>query len=293
MLLQKGALLGRLHPFGDDLQPQAGAQGDDGAHDGRVVGVIEHVAHKTLVNLELVQGQALEVGQRGVAGAKVIERKADAVVLELLHFFNHAFDVSQQHALGQLQQQAVRAGIAARQRCQHLRDKVGLMKLPGADVDRHFQRAQQGVGLPAGQGGAGAAQHPLANRQNQPALLGQRNEQARRDKAALRVLPAQQGLGADDASVGHLGLVVELELPVLQAAAHVGEHLHPFGDAGLHLRVVKAQLVAPGAFGLIHGDFAALQQLLRRHALTLEQADANAQSAVKGHAALLQQDRRA
>jgi len=39
-------------------------QRHNGAGNGRVVGVGEHVAHKTLVDLELVERQALEVAQR-------------------------------------------------------------------------------------------------------------------------------------------------------------------------------------------------------------------------------------
>ena len=61
--LQKGALGLCLDPFCGDLQSQAGAQGDDSAGDGRVVGVGEHVAHKALVNLQFVQRQAFQVGQ--------------------------------------------------------------------------------------------------------------------------------------------------------------------------------------------------------------------------------------
>jgi hypothetical protein len=44
--------------------------------DGEVLGIIEHVAHKGLIDFENVDGEPLEKGQRGVARAEVIERAA-------------------------------------------------------------------------------------------------------------------------------------------------------------------------------------------------------------------------
>jgi hypothetical protein len=82
---QEVALLARFHALGDHRQPQAAPQGDDGAHDGGVVGVGQHVAHKGLVDLELIQRQALEVAQAGVAGAEIVEREAHAQGLEQAH----------------------------------------------------------------------------------------------------------------------------------------------------------------------------------------------------------------
>ena len=53
-------LLGQFDPFGNHIQRQTLAHGDDGPNDGRVLRVHQHVTHKGLVNLELVQGQAFE-----------------------------------------------------------------------------------------------------------------------------------------------------------------------------------------------------------------------------------------
>ena len=73
VLPQKIALRLGFYPFSDDRQPQALAQRHDGFGNDGVVGVGQRVAHKRLVNLELVQREALEVGQGRVAGAKVIQ----------------------------------------------------------------------------------------------------------------------------------------------------------------------------------------------------------------------------
>ena len=52
--------------------------------------------------------------------------------------------------------------------------------------------------VPARRLAAGGAQHPFADLQDQAALLGDRDEDRRRDGAALGMLPAQQRLEADD-----------------------------------------------------------------------------------------------
>ena len=52
-----------LNPFGNHIQPHALAQCDNGAGNGGVIGIHQHVAHKRLINLQLIQRQSLEVGQ--------------------------------------------------------------------------------------------------------------------------------------------------------------------------------------------------------------------------------------
>lgn len=58
---QKGVLRWGLNPFGNHLQPQRAPHGDDGLHNGRIVAVVGNVAHKALLDFELIQRQALEV----------------------------------------------------------------------------------------------------------------------------------------------------------------------------------------------------------------------------------------
>jgi len=55
---QQIALFGGFHALGDHFQAQAARQGDDGVHNRGVVGVGEQVAHKALVDLELVERHA-------------------------------------------------------------------------------------------------------------------------------------------------------------------------------------------------------------------------------------------
>src|SRR4051812_28238076 len=64
----------RLHALRDDGQPQAMRETDDGTDDRVVVLVVGHVEHEGLVNLDLVHRQLLEVRQRRVTDAEVVDR---------------------------------------------------------------------------------------------------------------------------------------------------------------------------------------------------------------------------
>ena len=60
----------RFQPLGHHLQAQAAGQADDGGRDLYVVAVVRNIAHEALVDLELVDRETLEVGQRGIAVPK-------------------------------------------------------------------------------------------------------------------------------------------------------------------------------------------------------------------------------
>ena len=59
----EGQLFRRLHPFSEHRQPERLAQRQDGVGNGRALLAAECVAHKTLVDLQFVHWQALQVGQ--------------------------------------------------------------------------------------------------------------------------------------------------------------------------------------------------------------------------------------
>src|SRR5262249_56577395 len=50
--------------------------GDGGAGDGGVLGGVADPAHEGLVDLQDVDGELLEVGDRGVAGAEIVDGQA-------------------------------------------------------------------------------------------------------------------------------------------------------------------------------------------------------------------------
>lgn len=60
---QEVGLLAELDPLGDDLQSQRAGHGDDGADDRRGVGVGGDVADERLIDLQCVDGEALQIAQ--------------------------------------------------------------------------------------------------------------------------------------------------------------------------------------------------------------------------------------
>lgn len=108
-LVGEEGLLGRgFHAFGDDGELHAVAQGDDGAHDGGIVGVVGQAADEGLVDFQEVQGQALEITQGRVASAKVVDGQLYAQALEFMQHFQGFFGLAHDEVFGDLQLQAVR-----------------------------------------------------------------------------------------------------------------------------------------------------------------------------------------
>jgi hypothetical protein len=56
-----------LHALGDDPKTQVVTQFDDGPHDTGVAGIVGHALHEALVDLHLINGKFLQIGQRRIA----------------------------------------------------------------------------------------------------------------------------------------------------------------------------------------------------------------------------------
>ena len=101
---------------------------------------------------------------------------------------------------------------------------------------------------------AGLAQHPLAERNDEPGILGDRDELGRRHQAGIGLRPANQRLGADDARRGkvHLRLIVQRELAALEGAPQIGLGCQPAAHALGHLRAEELEVGASSLLGVVH-----------------------------------------
>ena len=81
---QEGLQLGGLHALRDGLQPQPTGHLHDRLDHRLVRGLGERPRHERLVDLDDVDGQAAQRGQRGVARAEVVQRDAYAQLDELV-----------------------------------------------------------------------------------------------------------------------------------------------------------------------------------------------------------------
>ena len=83
------------------------------------------------------------MGQRGVASAEVVHRKAHAQRHQLLHFGDGVFQVLNHDAFGDFQFEDRTGQVVAQQAVPHPFYEVVLEKLPWADV--HAQAESPGV----------------------------------------------------------------------------------------------------------------------------------------------------
>ena len=248
-------------------------QGGDRVHDRQGIRPRRHLPHKGLVDLDLVEGEAAQVAERGIARPEIVQRRADAEVAELAENGHDALVVLQQRGFRDLQLQPARRQAGGLQRRADGLHDVAALELQGRQVHRHPDR----VG-PAHRLGTGAAQHPFADGHDEAHLLGQGDELRRRDRAALRVAPAQQGLEAVEPAVLQIEdrLVDEGQLLLCQGRAQVGLQQRPLVDLGLHRILEDAVGAAPGFLGAVEGEVGLAEQLVRRDPVVLRRGDADA-----------------
>ncbi|KQV49488.1 hypothetical protein ASC95_18005 [Pelomonas sp. Root1217] len=135
-------------------------------------------------------------------------------------------------------------------------------QLMHGQVDRHAHvqaDLRPGVHLPAG-----LVDDPVAEAVDEAEALGDGDEQARTQQAALGMVPADQGLDAADLPMQaiDLGLVVELQLPLLDGQAQVDQQVELLLRAFVHMRLVQRIGAAAGAFGGVHRGVGVHDQLV-------------------------------
>src|SRR5262249_56294990 len=69
---QERQLVARLDAFGHHRHAQSARQADDGAHDGGRLRVAVDVGYEGAVDLDRVEWERLQVGQRRIAGAEIV-----------------------------------------------------------------------------------------------------------------------------------------------------------------------------------------------------------------------------
>ena len=104
---------------------------DDGADDGAVALVLRQAHHKGAVDLELGDGKFLQVGQAGVAGAKVVNRQAHAQAGQRVQAGQCLIGILHEDGLGELQLQQRGGQFGIGNASGHALHKIGLLELQG------------------------------------------------------------------------------------------------------------------------------------------------------------------
>jgi len=120
------------------------------------------------------------------------------------------------------------------------------------DVDAHRQ-PDAGL-LPRLLLPQGFVDDPFAQRQRQIAALDRRQELPRQQQPELRMLPADQGLDADDGAGAHihLGLIVQAQLVPPERLRKPPAHLVPLGLLAFVVRIEIGDAIPAAAFRLVH-----------------------------------------
>ena len=182
-------LLGLDTLCGDDHAERVGhvdGRGDDGGV-GRA-GAEPH--RERAVDLELVEREAPQVGERRAAGAEVVDREAHAEILESLEVLGGDVDLVEQRALGDVDAEHLgRDAVLAESARDDLRE-VGPLQLAGRHVGADGDAVALGVLVARAQHVlARPCEHPFADRHDHAGLLGNLEEVTGRHQPAHRVLP--------------------------------------------------------------------------------------------------------
>jgi hypothetical protein len=227
--------------------------------DGVLV-VPQQALHERFVDLEFVDGQPAEVGQRRVAGAEVVEGQADAQGPQFGHDREGPLGVCHQRGLGELEAEQARRDTGRGERVEQHPDEVGFGEAAGRHVDADPD-VQTGADPPRGLQ-QGQRQHAMGERDDDVRGLGRGDEVHQGDRSAGGVGPPQQRLDPDEppARQAHLRLVGELELVGEERLAQVGEEGEPFDGVAVAGRVVQGDR-HPVPLAGVERDVGAAQQV--------------------------------
>ena len=129
-----------LHALRDDRQPQRPPERHDRAGELPRIRVERIDIDEVPGDLERRHRELLEVAQRRVAGAEVVDRDADPGIPELLQLRPGRGDVLEHRRFGHLEHDPGRLHPGRPDDRQDLVDEVGLGQLSGRDVDAHGER---------------------------------------------------------------------------------------------------------------------------------------------------------
>ena len=180
-----------LDALGHRLQPEAFRQVDQRPHEQLVVLALVQVLHELAVDLDAVDVEHLQVAERGVAGAEVVERQLGADLAQHAAQPHGLLDVLHRRRLGDLDGEPGGDLLVGADAAHQLADGARIDRGQARHVHRQVQvrrRAQFGQRHLHG---------PQVEQPHQAQLFDRRHEGARRDDAAVLRPHAQQALVLD------------------------------------------------------------------------------------------------
>src|SRR5690348_5673338 len=209
---QRDQLPWLLDALGDDLEPQVPAELDHGPGQQRERGVVTEPGDERGIDLDDVQRELAQVGQRGVAGAEVVDGQLHAHLVQGGQLLDDQLVLFDQDPLVDLDGERLGRQPGLGQDRGQPRPEGRRGELPGGQVhgDPDVPGRPAGRVAPGGALRARLPEHPLAERDDEAGLLGGAEELRRQDRL-LVVPPADQRLGAGHARGGQVHDRLELE----------------------------------------------------------------------------------
>src|SRR5450631_700788 len=259
-------MLHGLYTLSDHLALESRRHAQYAFQDVQILRILEHIAHEALINLEYAGGQAFEIGQRRIAGAKVIQGKRypnTVTSVQNLRGLDHVLQCAcLQHF--NLQAEGFDTWVRRKQFSQAIY-KIRLLQLQGRHIhaDRHLQTS----GIPGLDLRKGTVYHPLAKFDGQQMIFNDREKHARRQQSPYRVLPSNERLDANNLARTHIyfGLVVKDKLMRSKCEANVLKVLMPATHALVVIGIKDVIAVTACQLGLIHSLVGLAQQQIRIH----------------------------
>ena len=190
-----------LDALGDGRHVERLGQPDDALNDTQAGLAAQHRGHETAVDLERVDGEAMEVAEARIAGPEIVDGDAQAEFLEPVENGGGNLRVADQRALGEFDLDVLRTDGAGGQRVAQIGDhaEVGEAQPREIDAEKRSLAGRQAL-VDLGQGVEGGGEQPPVEVGDQAAGFGDRDELARRHQAAVGMLPADQRLVSGDAA---------------------------------------------------------------------------------------------
>ena len=270
--------------FGDNGEGEILAHGDGGFHQLLILRAMLRVADHAAVDVDGIEAEAIECGQGGVTGAEIVDGDANAQHANLPENLDGLAHIRQQRALGHAQFEQPRIDPRDTHDPPQVMREIRIRKLPCREVDAHGQWLARRL-LNGHAFATCGFDDPFADRDDEPAFLGDRKKLPWQDFAQLGVSPAQQGFHAGDLAGGQimLVLVVQAEFPMLQRLTQGDFQTHALQAQLAVGLLVKVEFVATFFLGVIHGDVGRLEQRLLVFGILGITADAH----TDGHAEFL------
>ena len=191
-------------------------------HDGGVVAVGRHVGDERLVDLELTDRHPLQLCERRVAHAEVVDAQADSLIVQPVEHRERVLGVGHDRALGDLEGEDLRPEPGQFEMAHHLLDQMLVREAPHRQV--HGDVEVEPVTLPLADAFQALLEHQVGEVADEAALLGDRDELVGHDRSVLRMCPASERLDRDHLAGVQvdLGLEVGFDLAALDGVTQVG-----------------------------------------------------------------------